>query len=104
MLHSPTARDLGAENRALPASLIETCKLHGVNPEAWFADVLTRLVNGWPNRRLTELTPRAWKARPQHRRPRRRVIGVPPSRPKPSHHGNRKARALGASLTPQQPI
>ena len=28
------------------ASLIETCKWHDVNPEAWLADVLTRLVNG----------------------------------------------------------
>ena len=41
---------------------IETCKLHGVNPEAWLADVLTRLVGGWPNRQLAELTPWAWQA------------------------------------------
>jgi hypothetical protein len=54
--------DLGAENWAVLASLIETCKWHGVNPEAWLADVLTRLVNGWPNRRLAELTPWAWQA------------------------------------------
>ena len=54
--------DVGAENWAVLASLIETCKLHGVNPEAWLADVLTSLVNGWPNRRLVELTPWAWKA------------------------------------------
>jgi hypothetical protein len=37
--------DLGAENWAVLASLIETCKLHGVNPEAWLADVLTKLVD-----------------------------------------------------------
>jgi len=54
--------DLGAENWAVLASLIETCKWHDVNPEAWLADVLTRLVGGWPNRRLVELTPWAWKA------------------------------------------
>ena len=54
--------DLGAENWAVLASLIETCKWHDVNPEAWLADVLTRLVDGWPNRRLAELTPWAWKA------------------------------------------
>jgi transposase len=54
--------DLGAENWAVLASLIETCKLHGVNPEAWLADVLTSLVGGWPNRRLAELTPWAWQA------------------------------------------
>jgi len=43
------------------ASLIDTCKWHNVNPQAWLADVLTRLVNGWPNRRLAELAPWAWK-------------------------------------------
>jgi len=52
--------DEGAENWAVLASLIETCKLHGVNPEAYFTDVLTRLVNNWPNSRLTELLPWAW--------------------------------------------
>ena len=54
--------DLGAENWAVLASLIETCKLHDVNPEAWLADVLTKLVDNWPNNRLAELTPWAWQA------------------------------------------
>jgi hypothetical protein len=27
------------------ASVIETCKPHGVNPEAYLTDVLTKLVN-----------------------------------------------------------
>jgi transposase len=54
--------DLGAENWAVLASLIETCKLHGVNPEAWLADVLSKLVDNWPNRRLAELTPWVWQA------------------------------------------
>ena len=44
------------------ASLIETCKLHGVNPETYLTDLLTKLVNGWPNNRLAELTPWAWTA------------------------------------------
>lgn len=56
--------DEGAENWAILASLIETCKLHGVNPEAYFADVLTKLVNNWPNRRIAELLPWAWTAGP----------------------------------------
>lgn len=54
--------DEGAENWACLASLIETCKLHGVNPEAYLADVLTKLVNNWPNSRLAELLPWAWTA------------------------------------------
>lgn|GEM_PF-5340393 len=56
--------DKGAENRAMPASLIATCKLHGINPEAYLTGVLTRLANGWPNRRLADLLPRARAAEP----------------------------------------
>jgi transposase len=52
--------DEGAENWAMLASLIETCKLHGINPQAYLTDVLTKLVNNWPNRRLGELLPWAW--------------------------------------------
>ena len=44
------------------ATLIECCKLHGVNPNTYLADVLTRLVNGHFESRLGELTPWSWKA------------------------------------------
>lgn len=54
--------DQGAENWACIASLIETCKLHGVDPQAYFTDVLTKLVNLWPASRLDELMPWAWAA------------------------------------------
>jgi len=54
----------GAENWACLASLIETCKLNGVNPHAYFTDLLTRLVNGWPQKRIDELMPWLWV--PQH--------------------------------------
>jgi transposase len=36
--------DAGAENWACLALLIETCKLNGVDPQAYLTDVLTRLV------------------------------------------------------------
>jgi transposase len=52
--------DEGAQNWAMLASLIETCKLQGINPHAYLTDVLTKLVNNWPNRRLAELLPWAW--------------------------------------------
>jgi transposase len=52
--------DEGGANWALLASLIETCKLNSVNPLAWLTDVLTKLVNNWPNSRLDELMPWAW--------------------------------------------
>jgi transposase len=54
--------DEGAENWACIASLIETCKLCGVEPQAYLTDVLTRLVNLWPASRLDELMPWAWSA------------------------------------------
>ena len=52
--------DEGGENWACLASLIETCKLNGVNPQAYFTDLLTRLVNGWPQNRIDELMPWHW--------------------------------------------
>lgn len=39
------------------ASFIEMCKLNQVNAEAWLTDVLTKLVNGWPEAKLDELLP-----------------------------------------------
>jgi transposase len=54
--------DEGAKNWACIASLIETCKLNGVDPQAYFADVLSKLVNLWPASRLDELMPWAWAA------------------------------------------
>ena len=53
--------DTGAENWACLASLIETCKLNGVDPQAYLTDVLTKLVDLWPAGRLDELMPWAWR-------------------------------------------
>ena len=61
-LSSENSVNLCRSGTRVLASLIETCKWHAVNPEAWLADVLARLVSGWPNRRLAELAPWAWKA------------------------------------------
>jgi len=54
--------DEGAFGWACVASLIETAKLHQLNPQAYLADVLTKLVNGWPMKKLDELLPWAWSA------------------------------------------
>lgn len=54
--------DGGAANWACMASLVETCKLNNVNPQAYFTDVLTKLVNLWPASRIDELMPWAWAA------------------------------------------
>lgn len=61
--------DDGGQNWAILASLIECCKLNAIEPQAYLADVLTRLVNLWPNNRLHELLPWAWaKARQPEQR------------------------------------
>ena len=52
--------DEGGTNWAIVASLIETCKLNGVNPHAWLADTLTKLVNRWPASKIDDLMPWAY--------------------------------------------
>src|SRR5579872_4512773 len=52
--------DEGAENWACVASLIETCKLNDVEPQAYIADVLDKLVNLWPASHINDLMPWAW--------------------------------------------
>lgn len=52
--------DGGAEHWATIASLIETCKLNDVDPQAYIADVLTRIVAGHLNSRIDDLLPWAY--------------------------------------------
>lgn len=52
--------DGGAENWATLASLIETCKLCGIEPYHYLADVITRIVDGHPNSHLDALLPWAY--------------------------------------------
>ncbi|PWC96019.1 transposase [Azospirillum sp. TSO5] len=52
--------DGGGEHWATIASLAETCKLSGVDPQAWFADVLTKLASGHPITKLHEMLPWAF--------------------------------------------
>jgi hypothetical protein len=54
--------DVGGEHWAMLASLVETCKINGVEPYAYLADVLSRLVNAHPNSRIDELLPWAYVA------------------------------------------
>src|SRR6201987_3920142 len=53
--------DEGAANWACLASLIETCKLHQLNPQAYLTDVLAKLVNCWPIKQLDALFPLTWQ-------------------------------------------
>jgi hypothetical protein len=51
----------GGDASALFYSLVETCRLNGVEPEAWFTDVITRIGNH-PINRIDELLPWNWQA------------------------------------------
>jgi transposase len=54
--------DDGGEHWATIASLIETCKLNGIDPQHYFASIFTKLVAGHPVTRLDELLPWAYHA------------------------------------------
>jgi transposase len=51
--------DEGGERAAILYSLIGTCRLNGVDPEAWLRYVLGQ-IQGWPVNRVRDLLP--WKA------------------------------------------
>jgi transposase len=55
--------DRGGERAAAIYTLIETCKLNGVDPQAWLADVLARLPDH-PAKRITDLLPWNWRTVP----------------------------------------
>ncbi len=68
--------DDGGVRWAAVASLVETCKLNGVDPQRYFADLLTRLVDGWPNSRIDELMPWHWATRENPSASRSKPVGL----------------------------
>lgn len=60
--HLFAGSDGGGKRWATMASLLETCKLNGVEPHAWLSAVLHRMANGHPASQLDELLPWNWKA------------------------------------------
>ena len=52
--------DEGGVAWGVVASLIETCKLNGVEPHSYLADVLAKLADRWPMSRIDELLPWAY--------------------------------------------
>jgi transposase len=60
--------DGGGEHWAILASLIETCKLNGVDPQTYLTDAFARLVAAYPINRLDQLLPWTWAAAQQTRR------------------------------------
>jgi len=52
--------DEGGDNWAVIATLIENCKLGGINPHTWLTQTLEKLANGHPANSVGELMP--WNA------------------------------------------
>ena len=49
--------DAGADNWGVIASLIETCKMNGVDPHAWLASTLKAIVSGHKQSQIADLRP-----------------------------------------------
>ena len=52
--------DAGAQNWAVIASLIETCKLNKIEPHRYLTGVLTAIVNGHKQKDIDQLLPWNW--------------------------------------------
>jgi len=61
--HLFAGSDGGGRRWTTMTSLLETCKLTGVEPQAWLTDVLHHMATGHPASRLDELLPWQWKTK-----------------------------------------
>jgi len=59
MVRNPatTSHDAGAQNWAMLASLIETCKLNKIEPHRYLTCVITAIVNGHKQKHIDQLLP-----------------------------------------------
>lgn len=53
----------GGERAAAIYTVIETCKLNGIEPQAYIADFIARIAGDWPAARWDELMPWNWPRR-----------------------------------------
>ena len=54
--------DGGGRTWATIATVLQTCRMNDVDPQAWLTQTLERLANGWPLSQLEELMPWNFKA------------------------------------------
>jgi transposase len=52
---------IGGERAAAIYTVIETCKMNGVEPQAYIADVIAKIAGDWPASRWDELMPWNWR-------------------------------------------
>jgi hypothetical protein len=54
--------DAGGRRAAILYTLIETCRLNDIDPEAWLADIVARIADH-PINRLDDMLPWKWRLR-----------------------------------------
>ena len=54
--------DAGGDRAAVIYTIVETCKMNGINPQAYLADVIERIAD-YPAKRVDELLPWNWTPR-----------------------------------------
>ncbi|ANY85066.1 hypothetical protein BB934_43470 (plasmid) [Microvirga ossetica] len=54
--------DAGGDRAAVIYTIVETCKMNGINPQAYLADVIERIADH-PANRVDELLPWNWTPR-----------------------------------------
>jgi transposase len=52
---------IGGTRAAAIYSVIETCKMNGINPQPYIADVIAQIATDWPASRWDELIPWNWQ-------------------------------------------
>ena len=57
----------GGERAAATYSIIESCKLNGVEPFAYITDVMQKIAEGWPNSCIDELMLWMWSQSTQQK-------------------------------------
>jgi transposase len=55
--HYGPGSDGGGRTWATIATLLATCRLNNVDPQAWMTTTLQRIADGWPNKNIDELLP-----------------------------------------------
>jgi transposase len=54
--------EAGGKTAAIIYTVLGSCKVIGVNPNAYLRDDFDKLANGWKMNRLEELLPKQWQA------------------------------------------
>ena len=52
----------GGQTWAAIATMLQTCKMNGVDPNAWAKQTLEQIANRWPNKEIEALMP--WNFKP----------------------------------------